>query len=420
MNQKLYTKSFYVIGLIYCFCEMTNYIKYRLKLAKYNKIPHDNTKINNTFYDKINSFMDKDVNVVSLLYYSFYKTDICNIYSNNIMDFLSQGFFRKKLVQITFNEYLRIYDIFMKINKKLLEKNIHINIGYNDKITNIYNMDNKLITIYHPLSLKLLTKILKLMGHMSMIRNDFVYQSKKNINIYVYGKFRTTKKTIILLPGIGFGACVYKKFYNIIKKSSIISNYNIVTIEVKQISYSSSKITPLQDIFLEIIKELNALVIENEISGQDITIISHSYGTLIHSVLLSTDYLEKSKHVFCEPVCFIPSCTKITYFAFRETISISPLIINLFRYLFFRHINIQILFKDVHPANYLCDEVTLKKIDGLVILSGKDQFVESHEINDYIKKYIPNFDIIYKDKFLHGQVLFDSDNIHKIIGFISK
>jgi len=426
INTRIKKRYLAVICFIYFTAEITNYIKYKRKLKKYNLLQCDRTKINKQFLEKISTFISKTsptketsnniLHIKSLLYYCFYKAPIEQIYSENIKDFLAQCILRKRRSEIN-HESEDIMKLYTQIELQLKQNKIEVKDGHNNKLINIYNLDNKLKTLYHPLFLKGLIRCIQYMGHFNMFLNNFEITRKKYINIWMYINHSVIdKKTIIFFPGIGIGAFVYNKLLKTLKKK-----FNIIILEIKQVSYYKTEIASMSDIIEEIKDTITKTTKLYNMNLTDIHIISHSYGTFIHSILLSQNILtENNKHILCDPVCFLPSSTKIAYFAFREELSISlPLITNIMRYIIFKQIDIQILYKSVHPSIYICDENIFKKIKGLIILSGQDQFIDAHEVEQYLKDNITNLEIEYNEKHIHAQVTSDDYLITRIKDFLT-
>lgn len=293
----------------------------------------------------------------------------------------------------------------------------------------IENIDKKLYTLkfgstkinttYKPLILYTTFGTVKNFSYIYLKHLGFTKHTmnKTNMVYFHYQKPENKGRTIMFIHGLGFGITPYLGFIrDLTSYADVIVPIlpNISNMEFNSIfsGFTNDNFFPhyqtIRDDFYQVINELDLY---------DITVIGHSFGTIILSVLLK--HLEFSKRVnkkvFIDPVCFIDDSHKIFNYI-KNPDDKGSMLISLFN---------NIVYKDVYvryatqrflygPEYWIFDYNSLTN-NTIVLLSGEDKIVPALTLYKKLSKYgIP---CIYVENAGHADV-FNVDEFIDVVDMV--
>jgi len=401
------------------FCNWINYIIIYHKLLKPQKKIINQQQINSLINAIKNTSKNELENILKTsISYDINKfdsisdeVDISTLSLNEINNIIRNN--------ILCNQYLdKINDI-----REIIENKLNL------KFSNLDSDNNKYIVYewgktyfnftFNPLILTLIIKtIFNFLHYMMIYIYKFNYKVVDNNSIgFLYNNYDPTKKTLLFIHGFGFS---YFPYFPVLLKLS--KTYNIIIVILPNISYF---LYSSQNVFL-LKNKLNNLIYDFLISHNynNIVIISHSFGSLISSILFKDKRSSLfQKNISIDPIYFYKDYCKIHKHAENPCYSKN----NIFQYLFDKLINFliynSIYLKNISyryfcgPTYWIYDSTDVINDKFIFIFHKYDYVVSAETVYDNIKDFTKSFMIDTPDS-SHGNILFNSHKYHHLINLI--
>ena len=215
---------------------------------------------------------------------------------------------------------------------------------------------------------------------------------------------RGTGSTILFLHGFGFGPYAYGRFLN-----TLSTYYRVVAPQYPGLSYDGRMDIPeIQDY---------ARTITSYLSEERYSIISNSFGTIVHHAILrelsDTANSRIRQQIYVEPVCFYPYAGQL--FSFIELSWRTCLTAPTWKASMVAAMSYLLVAKD-RSTLYLCQqilqdprwdgEVHLPHIPSTIILSELDNLIKVPELQEYFNLHYPSVTVVVLPGAYHGEALF--------------
>jgi hypothetical protein len=409
------------ILLIWSIFEFTNWINYifiYFKLLKTTKKSINEKQINN-YIDEIKNCNKNEIENIIISSISYEKNILIKKNYENLenltISLTEINYIIKKYMLCNKLEY-RIDEIREIIENKLNIKFIDSN-NNNNYIINEWGQ----IFIYFtfiPLFLSLFLNSVSSLIHYYMIYFlKFKYEIFDNNSLGIlHNSYDPNKKTILFIHGFGFGYIPYINSLIQLQK-----NYNLIIIILPNISsylYSS-------DILFDDHKIINLIYnFIKKYNYNELTILSHSFGTLISHMLMN-DKRSKiiKKNVSIDPVYFFINYYKTQKYAqfpcYNKTNFILYLFDSFINYLIYDSIYLKYIC-----YRYLCGpKYWIYKYNNfnkyIFIFHKHDYVINAESIYDKIKNETDSYFFGTTDS-THGTILFSNKLFYKLIEIIEK
>lgn len=326
---------------------------------------------------------------------------------NKMLKWVSYNLYYKSLWQLSQDQLNHSSDVLQKVEEKLQVKFFDIS---DPTIYFLKFGNNKLECEYRPTLVCTALDMMRSVCYFSLYLLDFDKYKVKDTNLVYFHYFKPEhKKTILFVHGFGFGIEPY--LYYILKLKHKVNLIVLILPNISNMEYKKSmKEIKYDNLFPEYSTWRNVMkqiLIKHNI--EKISVIAHSFGTIITAILLKDEWLYNriEKKVLIEPVCFIDKSYKIYRYINEPKEGNYNIISKVFN---------SVVYKDIYlryatqrflygPEFWILNYDTLSK-NTLVIVSEKDQVVPSDEVYERMKKH--NIDCMYIKGAYHAD-LFMSD-----------
>lgn len=217
---------------------------------------------------------------------------------------------------------------------------------------------------------------------------------------------RGTGCTVLFLHGFGFGPYAYGSVLH-----DLSYTHRVIAPQYPGLSYDGRVDIPsIQDY---------ADVICRYTEGESYSIVSNSFGTIVHHAILrklGTDALCKiQRQIYVEPVCFYPYAGQL--FTFVASTLWTCFKADTWRGRMMATLSYLLVAKD-RSTLYLCQqiledpkwdgEIYLSSIPTTIILSEHDALIRVPELRSYFQQRHPSCQLIVMTNAYHGEALFSS------------
>lgn len=314
---------------------------------------------------------------------------------HRISKFLSFNIYNKSFKLLDNSEKHKIDIIVMEIENKL-------GVTFIDRCDHEYEYykfgHNQIVCTYKPTIFYSALYLIKKYTYGILIKAGFECHKVNSVK-YFYKKVNENNNYTMFIHGLGFGSTPYLNFIlSLSKKTNIIVPIlpNISNMEFDD-KHMFPDYSAIVSTFTEIINNVGIT------EDNSLNIIGHSFGTIITAILLSDNNFYKyvNKKVLVDPVCFINKYYKVFKYL-DDPYDGGKTINKMFNACVYDDIYVRYA-----TQRFLCGLkfwITDMSIlqNSLVILSGQDKIVPSHDILQTLQENeIPS--IISEDA-IHGQI----------------
>ena len=330
-----------------------------------------------------------------------------NVSKIQIRKLLSYNIYNKAFKKLSSHEQFVVDNIIVALENKL-------HIRFSNEIMNRYDYykfgNNEIISVYKPTIFYSALYFIKKYSYNVLTSKNFV-QDKVNSVTYFYKKSSNSDKYIMFIHGLGFGSTPYLNFI----MELVDTDCNIIIPILPNISNMEfdDNLFPNHSDIIETFTEIITKVGITE--DQSLNVIAHSFGTIITAILLNDNTFRRyiKKKVLVDPVCFINKYYKI--FQYIDNPYDGGKIIN--------KIFNACVYDDIYvryaTQRFLCghqfwiSDMTILE-NSIVVLSGKDKIVPSHDILNTLQK--EGILSIISEEAAHGDIFFDEyKDIQRVI-----
>lgn len=330
------------------------------------------------------------------------NTPLENINRQTVLEFIIHYTQYKKIDDVKIN-YIRALNILKKIEDKIEHEfcNNDTKIKFSKFGTDDISSGYKPFIFYS--SINIATNI----TYAYLKYHNFTKHTSQSKNfVYFYKHNNDFAENVIFIHGLGFGIMPYMSFiFELSKKYNVIIPIlpNISNMEYHKMKYNIKKteLFPDYEIWRKDFKKIL------ETYGKSY-MIGHSFGTIMMGILLKDMIIDKyiTKRIFVDPVCFFEKCYKIMQYIDNPTNN--NLVDNVFNFIVYDDIYVKYATKRyLFGPEYWITDYELMFDNNLVILSGKDSIVPSHEIYNKMGEY--GISCIMVNNAIHGQIFFSDD-----------
>lgn len=398
-----------ILGLGYVGYEIANYINYKKVLGYVNmKKNHTNEIDVEKAKYMMNYLLSQNKNeLTTWIIKNNRDTELAHISRNNMLKCLCFNiyFVKYKAIDNFMKDELDdlLYAIEDKVNHIFMTNNAPSNI-----IVDYYKFGyNEIVSTYKPAILYSTLNIIKHNVYLMLWKNGFTKYKTTNNIVYFYREINKDFPTAMFIHGLGFGITPYYSFimkladaYNVI----IPILPNISNMEINGIfdDITADKLFPNYEL---IVSNFNEIFTNLNVSN--VSIIAHSFGTIILSIILrdTTIFQKVDRKIFIDPVCFIDDCHKIFNYIDKPDDRGSRLI-KIFNAVVYNDIYVRYATQRfLYGPKYWVFNYELLS-NTIVVLSSKDKIVPSKAIASKLAQFmIPCF--VIKGA-MHGDIFSDS------------
>ncbi|CAF0715250.1 unnamed protein product [Adineta steineri] len=321
------------------------------------------------------------------------------IYEENILQYLTMATYRVKYWhEMTNKQQYHIKKLYNRFFEKYPEQRSKIKPGYNNNIQMRHPYRDLIKYTHYPLLKYLSFGFTRSVAVILLMLMGFRYQIIDNVPFYVrkYSK-KTSSSPILLLHGLSLGPSTYIPFiYHLIPLER-----TIILLDVPHASMRlQTEILSMSNMLASIEQLLLSL------DEKKVAIISHSYGTLVHSCIVKqlSHLVSDQSNIFIDPVCFLSLDSRyVDNMLYRQPSSPNQLLLHA--------ACAEDLYSIYHLQRHLCWYESIlwpediKQSHGRihVFFSEFDEILPTSFINDYLKK--SNIDTTVLSDFKHGQII---------------
>jgi len=349
------------------------------------------------------------------------KPRIEEISANKILKWISYHMYFKPYKTLTENQIndakIMMFAIENKLNHTFQETVDNID------DSNLYFLkfgNTEIETAYKPMVVYCAMSTVKNLAYMYLKYLGFTkYTMEKTGIVYFYYKNPKNKeKTTMFIHGLGFGVTPYISFIkNLMDRTDVILPIlpNISNMEFHSILDGWKDKTMFPD-YEDLRADFQSVFIDYDL--YDVNLVGHSFGTIIMSILLRNDQIQKriGTKIFVDPVCFMEDCYKIFNYIKKPDTRNGDLTTTIFNSMIYEDVYVRYTTQRYlyGPDYWLLDYDSLLK-NSIVVLSGDDKIVPSSKLHKKLAEN--NVACIYVNNARHADI-FSMDEFSAVINAI--
>jgi len=291
---------------------------------------------------------------------------------------------------------------------------------YLDNLNILKFGNSKIETSYKPMIIYTTLNTVKNISYLYLKQLGFIkLKMPKTGMVYFYYKNKEhNEKTTIFIHGLGFGITPYLSFI----KSLTLTNDVIVPIlpNISNMEFHSIFTSFDNQVFFPQYDDIrhDFFQVLNNHDLYNVTVIGHSFGTIILALLLKYDQFKKriNKTIFIDPVCFIDDYHKILNYI-KNPDDKGSLLVSAFNNIIYKDVYVRYATQRfLYGPEYWIYDYNILTNNTHVLLSSDDKIVPSNTIHKKLMQH--NIPCMYIETASHADV-FSSNEFSDVISVLN-